>query len=79
MTIVYEKLMALDIPPAEQTYTAKDCMLYALGVGLGHDPMNEDELAVRLREKSQSAADHGGRARLCRVSGRATATPASTG
>ena len=24
MTIVYEKLMALDIPPAEQTYTSKD-------------------------------------------------------
>jgi len=45
MTIVYEKLMALEIPPAEQVYDAKDCMLYALGVGLGHDPMNEDELA----------------------------------
>ncbi len=36
--------MALDMPAAEQTYGAKDCMLYALGVGLGHDPMNEDEL-----------------------------------
>ena len=45
MTIVYDKLMALEIPPADQVYTAKDCMLYALGVGLGHDPMNEDELA----------------------------------
>ena len=45
MTIVYEKLMALEIPPAEQTYGPKDCMLYALGVGLGYDPMNEDELA----------------------------------
>jgi acyl dehydratase len=45
MTIVYDKLMALDIAPAEQIYDAKDCMLYALGVGLGHDPMNEDELA----------------------------------
>jgi acyl dehydratase len=45
MTIVYDKLMALDITPAEQIYDAKDCMLYALGVGLGHDPMNEDELA----------------------------------
>ena len=44
MTIVYEKLMALEIPPAEQTYGPKDCMLYALGIGLGHDPMNEDEL-----------------------------------
>ncbi len=45
MTIVYDRLMALDIAPAEQIYDAKDCMLYALGVGLGHDPMNEDELA----------------------------------
>ena len=45
MTIVYDKLMALDITPAEQIYDAKDCMLYALGVGLGHDPLNEDELA----------------------------------
>ncbi len=44
MTIVYEKLMSLEIPPAEQAYGPQDCMLYALGVGLGHDPMNEDEL-----------------------------------
>ena len=45
MSIVYEKLMALQIPPATQAYGAKDCILYALGVGLGQDPMNEDELA----------------------------------
>jgi len=45
MTIVYDKLMALEIAPAEQVYEPKDCMLYALGVGLGHDPLNEDELA----------------------------------
>jgi acyl dehydratase len=44
MAIVYDKLMALDVPAAEQTYSPKDCMLYALGIGLGHDPMNEDEL-----------------------------------
>jgi acyl dehydratase len=44
MPIVYEKLMALDIPAREHAYDAKDCMLYALGIGLGHDPMNEDEL-----------------------------------
>ena len=45
MGIVYEKLMAMQIPPVEQTYGPKDCMLYALGVGFGYDPMNEDELA----------------------------------
>ena len=45
MAIVYDKLMAMQIPPVEQNYAPKDCMLYALGVGLGHDPMNEDELA----------------------------------
>jgi acyl dehydratase len=44
MTIVYDKLMALDLPTKEQTYGAKDCILYALGIGFGHDPMNEDEL-----------------------------------
>ena len=44
MTIVYEKVMALTVPPVEATYGPKDCMLYALGVGLGQDPMNEDEL-----------------------------------
>jgi acyl dehydratase len=41
----YEKLRALDIPPVEQTYGSKDCILYALGVGLGQDPTDENELA----------------------------------
>ena len=45
MTIVYEKVMALTVPTVEVTYGPKDCMLYALGLGLGQDPMNEDELA----------------------------------
>jgi acyl dehydratase len=45
MSIVYEKLLALKVPPVEQSYGPKDCILYALGLGLGQDPMNEDELA----------------------------------
>jgi acyl dehydratase len=45
MAINSEFLLALDIPDVEHTYTAKDTMLYALGLGFGHDPMNEDELA----------------------------------
>jgi acyl dehydratase len=45
MAIVYEKLKALNIPAVEHRYGARDCILYALGLGLGLDPMNEDELA----------------------------------
>jgi hypothetical protein len=45
MPINYDKLLALKIPDVEQTYAAKDCMLYALGVGLGLDPLDEDQLA----------------------------------
>ena len=45
MPIVYDKLLALKIPDVEHSYGPKDCMLYALGVGLGLDPMDEAQLA----------------------------------
>ncbi len=41
----YDKLMALDLEPIEHTYGPKDCILYALGVGLGQDPLDERQLA----------------------------------
>jgi acyl dehydratase len=40
-----EKLLALKIPDVEHSYGSKDCMLYALGLGLGRNPLNADELA----------------------------------
>jgi acyl dehydratase len=45
MPINYDKLLALNIPQVEQRYRAKDCILYALALGFGQDPLNEDELA----------------------------------
>jgi acyl dehydratase len=45
VTIVYDKLLALKIPEVEHSYGPKDCMLYALGLGLGYDPLDEDQLA----------------------------------
>jgi len=47
-----DKLLALDVPAVEHAYGPKDCILYALGIGLGQDPMNEDELAF-VYEKTQ--------------------------
>ena len=44
MPIVYDKLLSLKIPEVVQAYTEKDAILYALGVGLGRDPMDADEL-----------------------------------
>ena len=44
MAINYDKLMALKIPLSEQSYREKDVILYALGVGLGHDPTDRAQL-----------------------------------
>ena len=53
MPLDYHKLMALDVPPVEHSYGPKDVMLYALGVGLGQDPMNEQELAFVYEKNLQ--------------------------
>jgi acyl dehydratase len=44
MAIDYDKLLALKIPEVEQRYTDRDTMLYAIGVGLGHDPLDLKQL-----------------------------------
>ncbi|MFT7470225.1 MAG: acyl dehydratase [Kiritimatiellia bacterium] len=50
MTFDPEKLLNKDFPVVQQTYTAKDCMLYALGVGMGLDPLNEETLRFVYEE-----------------------------
>jgi acyl dehydratase len=54
MPLDYDRLLALDLPPVEQTYTARDTMLYALGLGFGHDPMDEAQLSF-IYEKDLKA------------------------
>jgi acyl dehydratase len=45
MPIDYDKLLALKIPEVEHRYDDKDAILYALGVGLGYDPLDGEQLA----------------------------------
>jgi acyl dehydratase len=44
MAIDYDRLMGWCFPPVRQTLTRKDCILYALGVGLGADPVDPAQL-----------------------------------
>jgi len=44
MPINYDLLMSLKSEGDEFTYTDRETMLYALGVGMGRDPMDEKEL-----------------------------------
>ena len=69
MAINYDKLLALKIPDVEHTYTDKDTMLYALGVGLGHDPLDCKQLDFVYEKNLKAAADLRRRARLSRLLG----------
>ncbi|MBC7285232.1 MaoC family dehydratase N-terminal domain-containing protein, partial [Hoeflea sp.] len=44
MGIDYQKLKNWHFDDIEQSYTIKDTILYALGLGIGQNPMDEDEL-----------------------------------
>src|SRR5258708_25729130 len=46
-----DKLISQSFPPLEQTYSVKDTILYALGVGVGADPLDPKELPF-VYEKS---------------------------
>ena len=45
MPINYDELMALKNLGQKYAYTDREVMLYAYGIGMGADPMNENELA----------------------------------
>src|SRR3546814_4539933 len=44
MAVDYETLMGFRVPDATQRYTARDTMLNALGIGMGADPTDSDQL-----------------------------------
>ena len=44
MALNYDKVINWQVPEVEQQITKRDTMLYALGVGLGADPCDENEL-----------------------------------
>ncbi|MCP5265933.1 MAG: MaoC family dehydratase N-terminal domain-containing protein [Burkholderiaceae bacterium] len=50
MAIDYQKIKNWPFPEVEQSYTWKDSALYALGVGFGHDPMDERMLRYAYEE-----------------------------
>ncbi len=45
-----DKVAAFAIPGTERSYTASDALLYALGLGLGADPMDREELPFVYEE-----------------------------
>ena len=45
MPIKYDELMALKNFGQKYAYTDREVMLYAYGIGMGADPMDEQELA----------------------------------
>ena len=55
MAIDYDTLLNWPFPPVEQTYTERDTILYALGVGLGADPIDEGQLRFVFEERRFSA------------------------
>ena len=50
MSFDYNKLKNWPFEEITQTYSAKDTILYALGVGLGANPMDEQQLKSVFEE-----------------------------
>lgn len=50
MPIDYEKLLRRPFAQVEQPYTSRDTILYALGIGVGADPLDEDQVRFTFEE-----------------------------
>ncbi len=47
----FEKVANLALPDTAQSYTAKDSILYALGVGFGSEPLDPDHIKFLFEER----------------------------
>ena len=56
MAIDYDKLKNWPFKPVEQSYTTRDSILYALGLGLGADPLDAGDLKYTFEEAEGFAA-----------------------
>lgn len=54
MALDYEKLMNWPFREVRQAYTQKDTILYALGLGLGADPLDENQLRFTYEKDLQA-------------------------
>ena len=54
MAIQLDKLLAYDIPEVEQRLTRRDTILYALGIGLGSDPVDASQLRFVYEQDLQA-------------------------
>jgi acyl dehydratase len=51
MPLQPERLLGHDFGTLTQSYAARDAILYALGIGLGHDPIDRDDLNFLLEDR----------------------------
>ncbi|MES2635155.1 MAG: MaoC/PaaZ C-terminal domain-containing protein [Pseudomonadota bacterium] len=54
-----QRLRAWNIPDVSRTFTSRDTILYALGVGLGADPCSADELRFVYEDRLQALPSFG--------------------
>lgn len=54
MAIDYHRLKQWKFPQVQQSYTEKDCMLYALGLGIGADPVDRGQLRFVYEKELQA-------------------------
>ena len=60
MPINYDELMALKNLGQKYSYGDREVMLYAYGIGMGADPMDEKELAFVNEAVADAASAEGG-------------------